>query len=156
MRLWRISNHADLSGRGGLIADGRWHRVGVPVVYAADHPATAMLETLAHLDVERVPAEYRLIGIDVPDGVSVHRVLPSGLPSGWRENLEATQSIGADLLARAEHLILLVPTVLVPAAWNALLNPAHVEAREFTIAEVIRGVFDPRLIRFPPSRVPPD
>lgn len=151
MRFWRISNHADLSGRGGLVADGRWHRIGTPVVYATDHPATAMLETLAHLNVERVPAEYQVIGIEAPDGAPVHHVQLSDLPSGWRGNLDVTQALGTDLLKRAEHLIVLVPTVLVPVAWNALLNPEHIEAGECTIAEIIKGVFDPRLIPFPPS-----
>ena len=37
MRLWRISNHASLSGEGGLHASGRWHTRGRRVVYTGKH-----------------------------------------------------------------------------------------------------------------------
>jgi RES domain-containing protein len=50
VRIWRISIYGDLSGRGGLLSAGRWNPRGLPIVYAADHPATAMLETLAHVN----------------------------------------------------------------------------------------------------------
>jgi RES domain-containing protein len=149
MRLWRISNHLDLSGDGGFIVEGRWHRRGISVVYATDHPATAMLETLAHFDVRRIPDEYQLLGIDVPTDAPQHRLDPTVLPSGWRNNLELTQSLGMELLERKEHLLVFVPTVLVPMAWNVLLNPTHGAAEACKIAEVIREAFDPRLICFP-------
>ena len=65
MRLWRISNHVDLSGEGGRRAAGRWSHQGRRVVYLAEHPALAMLETLVHLevDVEDLPSTYRLIEV---------------------------------------------------------------------------------------------
>ena len=56
MLLWRLTRrpHADLSGRGGEIADGRWHSRGRPVVYCASSAALAVLgedfpENLANL-----------------------------------------------------------------------------------------------------------
>jgi RES domain-containing protein len=52
MELWRISNYADLSGAGGLRAAGRWHSQGKRIVYLADHPSSALLEMLVHLDRE--------------------------------------------------------------------------------------------------------
>jgi RES domain-containing protein len=52
MRLWRISNYADLSGEGGRRAEGRWHERGRPVVYLAEHAALALLETMVHLEIE--------------------------------------------------------------------------------------------------------
>ena len=52
MRLWRISNHASLTGEGGLYASGRWHTRGQRVVYLADHPASALLEVMVHLEID--------------------------------------------------------------------------------------------------------
>jgi RES domain-containing protein len=147
VRLWRISNHADLSGRGGLLASGRWHRIGTPVVYAADHPATAMLEALAHLDFEDAPAGYRLMGIDVPNDAPSHRVKIGELPADWALHPEMTRDIGTALLSRTSVLTFLVPSALVPAAWDALLNPRHPAMGRCVIAEVLDGAFDPRLIR---------
>ena len=70
MRLWRISNHADLSGEGGRRVGGRWHERGRPVVYLSEHPALALLENLVHLEIdsEDLPSGYQLLTVDVPDG----------------------------------------------------------------------------------------
>lgn len=58
MELWRISNYADLSGEGGLRAAGRWHTRGKRIVYLTDHPASALLELLAHMDRDLIPSSY--------------------------------------------------------------------------------------------------
>jgi len=71
MRLWRISKHGDLSGRGGLLVDGRWHRKGTQVVYCCDHPSTALLEILVHMDKSRIPADFQLLGLDCPEDLNV-------------------------------------------------------------------------------------
>ena len=51
MRLWRISNYADLAGTGGLVDNARWHSKGRRIVYLADSPASALLELLVRFDV---------------------------------------------------------------------------------------------------------
>jgi RES domain-containing protein len=59
MDLWRILNYADLSGLGGLRAAGRWHSQGRRIVYLADHPSSALLEMLVHLDRSLIPSTYQ-------------------------------------------------------------------------------------------------
>lgn len=130
-----------------MIASGRWNQVNTPVVYAADHPATAMLETLAHLNIERVPRSYRLLGIDVPDDAPSYRMSGPDLPPNWQSDVARTQVLGTRLLDATEHLMIIVPTVLVPFAWNALLNPRHPGIDRCRIVEVFNGTFDLRLIR---------
>ncbi len=87
MRLWRISNHASLSGEGGLYASGRWHTRGRRVVYLADHPAAALLEIMVHLeiDAEDLPSHYQLLGVDIPDEMPVTALHESELPEDWRQ-----------------------------------------------------------------------
>jgi RES domain-containing protein len=145
LRVWRISNHADLTGRGGLLAEGRWHRRGIRVVYCSDHPATSMLEVLVHVDRSELPARFRLFGIDVPDDAPVAVVDAAELPSDWRSDSEATQGVGTALLTRAEHAGIRVPSALVPHAWNLLLNPRHADAARCAVGERVDGVFDARL-----------
>lgn len=147
MRVWRISNHVDLSGRGGELAHGRWNRAGTPVVYCSDHPATTLLEMLVRIDRWDVPPTFRLLTIDVPDDAPELRVEEPILPAEWRADIEATRLLGTELLQRAEHLYLLVPCVLVPFAWNVLLNPAHPDIARCAITAVTAEAFDPRLIR---------
>lgn len=74
MYLWRISKFADLSGRGGALRSGRWHQRGTPVVYCSDHPSTALLEVLVHIDFEDFPASYTLLKIACPDDLTVQAI----------------------------------------------------------------------------------
>jgi len=144
MRIWRISNYADLSGRGGTLVDGRWHRKGIPVVYCTDHPSTALLEILVHATLSTIPDTYQLIEIDVPDDVAV---ADADLPENWRDDQGATREIGTAFLDRREAALLRVPSVVMPKAENLLLNPLHETARRIAIAATYRYPFDSRLLR---------
>jgi RES domain-containing protein len=150
MRLWRISNHANLSGEGGLHASGRWHTRGRRVVYLADHPASALLEVMVHLeiDAEDLPTHYRLLGVDVPDDAPTASHNDSDLPEGWREQKALTQALGDAWLREAPTALLRVPSAIVPDASNYLLNPAHADAARISIASAVRAAFDPRLMAF--------
>ena len=89
MRLWRVSNHADLSGEGGRRVAARWHERGRPAVYLAEHPALALLETLVHLDIDpdELPSHYQLLTVDVPDIVAVEDLSETELArvADWRD-----------------------------------------------------------------------
>jgi RES domain-containing protein len=150
MRLWRISNHANLSGDGGLYGAGRWQTRGRRVVYLADHPASALLEVMVHLeiDAEDLPSHYQMLGLDVPDDVSVTRVDERELPPNWREHTDVTRSLGDNWLREVSAALLRVPSAVVPDASNYLLNPAHRDAARIGIASTERTAFDPRLMAF--------
>ena len=153
MRLWRISNFADLTGKGGLLVAGRWHSRGRPIVYMADHTAATLIEMLVHFDIRLsdVPATYQLLAIDVPDDVRFAGVEMDDLPADWLTDLNATRAIGDGWLAGHTTALLRVPSAIVPAAFNWLLNPNHPDAARIKIAEIIRAPFDPRLLRQPKS-----
>lgn len=122
--LWRISRHTGLSGIGGLYADGRWHSKGRPVVYAAEHPALALVETMAHLDLSLgdVPDTLRLCRIDVDTRLRIH--VPT-LPTGWQANQVMSRKLGDAWLASASTPLLAVPSAILPSSTNYLVNPAH-------------------------------
>lgn len=145
MIVWRISNHTALDGAGGLRAAGRWHSRGSRIVYAADHPATAMLEILVHLEIdpEDLPASYRLLRIEAPDDMAAPAV--SELPPDWRERTGATRALGDTWLRGTGSAMLRVPSAIVPHATNILINPAHPEAARVAVAAVEEHPFDPRL-----------
>jgi RES domain-containing protein len=147
VRVWRISNHLDLSGRGGILSQGRWNRVGTPVVYCSDHPATSLLEMLVRVERLDAPAAFRLLTIELPDSAPTLQLDAGQLPVDWRTDIDFTRSLGDGLLRRAEHLFILVPCALVPFAWNVLLNSSHPDSIGCSIVEVTESSFDPRLIR---------
>jgi RES domain-containing protein len=150
MRLWRISNHASLSGDGGLYADGRWHSRGRRVVYLADHPASALVEVMVHLeiDAEDLPSHYQLLGVEVPDDIGVTIIRDASLPDDWQDNVAMTRARGDDWLRAGATALLCVPSAIVPEASNTLLNPQHPDAARISIASALRAAFDPRLMRF--------
>lgn len=152
MRLWRISNYADLSGEGGRLAAGRWNRHGRRVVYLAEHSALALLEALVHLeiDVEDMPAGFRLLGIDAPDDIALTQLRTAELEVStpdWRTNPETTRTLAEVFFNAGEYALMRVPSVLVPEAWNLILNPAHEGARRLSIVSDSRVAFDQRLLR---------
>lgn len=145
-RLWRISPFPDLSGRGGVLASGRWHSAGRPVVYLADSPSGAMLETLVHLelDAEDIPETYQLLRVELPEDASL--ILADDLGEGWEHDPALTRAIGNQWLADGESLLLGVPSAIMPHTQNYLLNPAHPESEEVELVAE-RWRFDPRLLR---------
>jgi RES domain-containing protein len=145
MDLWRISNYADLSGTGGLRAAGRWHSQGRPIVYLADHPSSALLEMLVHMDRDLIPSAYQLLRIDVPAGLAADAVDPGMLSADWRANPIASRRVGDQWLDRASSALLQVPSA-IGQGHNYLLNPAHPDAAKVAVAEIIRAPFDPRLL----------
>jgi RES domain-containing protein len=150
MRLWRISNHASLSGDGGLYASGRWHSRGRRVVYLADHPASALVEIMVHLeiDAEDLPTHYQLLGVEVPNDVNVTPLAENELPDGWRQQSALTRALGDEWLRAGATAVLRVPSAIVPEAANYLLNPAHPDAERIGIESAMRAAFDPRLMGF--------
>jgi RES domain-containing protein len=149
--LWRISGYPDLSGEGGLGASGRWHTEGRLIVYLADCPAGALLERVVHMtdmiEDANLPRFYQLLQIAVPDELAI-KPLNVLAPADWKERFEFTRAIGDAWLASLETPLARVPSVLAPRTWNYLLNPAHPDAKQAVVAEVIKERFDNRLFRF--------
>lgn len=149
MTLWRISNHSTLDGGGGLKASGRWHTIGQRIVYCAPNPATALLEILVHagIDLEDIPAHLRYLEIEAPDIVATEGLDSSGLGEGWQTDRAVTRRAGDRWLRAGKTALLRVPSVIVPATWNVLLNPMHSDSRRIRIAHIHRHVLDRRLLQ---------
>jgi RES domain-containing protein len=150
MRLWRVSNHTDLSGEGGRRVEGRWHERGRPAVYLAEHAALALLETLVHLEIdpEDLPSHYQLFTVDVPDGVAVEALTEAELAArvaDWRHVPDETRRLTRAWFSERRSALLRVPSVIVPAAYNYLLNPLHPDAARIAVVARQRVEFDARL-----------
>lgn len=147
MILWRISNHANLEGRGGLFASARWHTQGRPIVYLAETPSGALTEVLVHLelDPDNMPDSYKLLKLEAPDDLSLRRLKPSELPANWKSNLLATRDIGDDWLASRATALLRVPSAIVPETFNVLLNPQHPETSKIQVVWHRKYPLDKRL-----------
>ena len=145
MRLWRISEFADLSGEGGSLG----HSKGRRIVYTGDHPASCLVEMLVHFEIapEDVPDTYQLIVIDIVPEIAFSTVAPANLPSNWQRDIKATREIGDRWLSEREQALLRVPSAVMPYTFNWLLNPTHKnDAARIKIVEIIKAPLDPRLL----------
>jgi RES domain-containing protein len=150
VKLWRIAAETrsypaiDLSGKGAAKSPGRWNSETEAVVYSAPTMAMAVLETAAHIDDDGLPLNRYVIEIEVPAAVWQARItLPvSALPPQWDAIPAgmASAAVGSRWLADQRSAILLVPSVIVPEEFAALINPAHPDAA--TIAATVVRRFD--------------
>jgi RES domain-containing protein len=141
IQAWRVCRapYADLSGEGARRFGGRWNSPGLPMVYLAEHPALAVLEVRVHLDLppDLLPDDYVLMRVDLPDEppdeVTAMPPDPRAAGDGW---------------LRSGHAALLrVPSVIVLAATNLLLNPRHPRAADAQVSLTQPFKFDARLWR---------
>jgi len=126
-----------------MISAGRWNPINTPMVYCADHPATALLEILVHLDAEDSPSTFQLLEIDIPDAVTVET---PELPENWANSIAMTQQIGSRFVAAMTYPVMKVPCAIVPFTYNYLLNPALVEQAAIHIVGITRHPIDTRLL----------
>jgi RES domain-containing protein len=151
MLLWRIAReiHVDsaLEGVGGLMVSGRWHRRGQPILYTASSAALAALEVLVHVEPLQAPDDLRLLGLKLPDELTIEVLVPALLPEDWRSvpAPESTQSIGNAWLERRSSVALRVPSVVIPIETNVLLNPRHPDMTRVRISSNEAFRFDSRL-----------
>jgi RES domain-containing protein len=149
---WRIvkSEYADqaFTGEAAIRSPGRWNSSGTRVVYTASSVSLAILEVLVHLESTSPLPAYAMIEVSFGEAL-VEAIDPSSLPDGWRRYppLPETQAIGDRWVTRATSAVLEVPSVIVPAEPNYLLNPAHADFGRIGIARPTQLSLDPRLLR---------
>lgn len=144
MRIWRISEHADLSGRGGELYAARWNHAGDAIVYCADHPSTAMLEILVNADPEDLPGSYQLLEIELPDELEIETAKLAG---DWQDDQSVSRRFWRAFQLERRAPVLCVPSVVMPRARNFLVNPRLEACARIVIVSATRFSIDPRFLR---------
>lgn len=148
MKLWRLYRRAHgqgLDGAGGRHAAGRWHPQGTPVVYFGAGAAIVILEKLAHLNPDTLPADL-MLGLFEAD-VSVGDVWLQASPrSHDLEDVDLTRAAGREWLESRRSCVLRVPSIVVPEEHNLVVNPLHAEAQQIALVIERPFTFDGRLL----------
>lgn len=141
-------------GEGAYRYGGRWSSLGTRLSYASEHQSLAMLEYFVHLDPDDPPADLVLAVAEVPDSLRREKIDPVLLPRNWRDPAAppALARFGDEFARRAEHCLLLVPSVLAPSENNCLINPSHPDYKSIRVREVEPLSYDPRMFRKGRSR----
>ena len=151
---WRLVTtrfvNTAFSGEGAKRYGGRWNKKGVPLIYTAGSQSLAMLEML--VQDEPLHAHYYVIPAEIPKGMKIDRISFDKLPSDWRSRtaLERLRTIGTEWATQLSSAVLAVPSAVVPAEFNYLLNPKHPSFTKISIGEPQELVTDLRLIKTNP------
>lgn len=139
--------YADLSGEGARRVGGRWNSPGRAALYLAESRALAVLEVLAHLDLDAqlIPVDYVIMTVDFSAIEEVSSWMEDG-PSLPPSDAEC-RAIGDAFLGAGQAFVLRVPSILVPRASNFLLNPTHSLITQVRIEPLEPFAFDRRLLR---------
>lgn len=150
MKCWRLTKarHADtaFSGYGALHRSGRWHQKGTPVAYASESPSLALLEVLVH-DDNRELLDFDYVAVPLTFGEEHLEVL-GDLPDGWNgwPWPPQTQRIGTRWQREGRSVVLRVPSAVVPAQSNYLVNPEHPDFGELEVGTARPFPVDERLL----------
>lgn len=158
MKLWRIvkKQHIDsaFSGAGARLFGGRWNHIGCSVVYTSDSLALAAMELFIHVqrpDKIKPLRSAKLVSIEigVPNNITPSEIKFDEIPESWKNipAIDETKDIGTNWFRDGKSLLLKVPTVIVPAGFNYLINPSHKDFSKLSINDPKEFIFDKRLWR---------
>lgn len=147
---WQITlekyRQSAIIGEGAKLFGGRWNPVGYPAIYLAQHLSLAILEMVVHLDRSDKIGSFMAMPVTF-EQKSVYSVPNSSLPKNWSALPipSSTQQIGRQWLERNEHLVMQVPSSVVPVEGNYVINPLHQDFKQIEIGEFRVLRTDPRI-----------
>lgn len=148
-RILRTRYAADpFSGEGARLFGGRWNSPGRPVVYLSEHQSLATLEVFVNTGPIAPRHEYSVVGATWDDRF-MERLRAADLPAQWTAFPAGheTAALGDAWLSEARSAVLAVPSVIIPAETNFLLNPVHPDFRRLQLGPAGPFLFDRRLLQ---------
>lgn len=151
LTVWRIvSAHRAASafdGEGARLFGGRWNSRGARLVYTSENRSLAALEILVHLTPATLHRRLCLIGVQVPEKL-IETVSERELPADWNALMIPTgnKAFGDEWIRSERSVVLKLPSTIISAESNYLLNPLHRDFSRLRIGSPEEFSFDPRLI----------
>ena len=147
-RLSKAEFAEELSGYGAELSGGRWNSKGTPLLYTCVSQSLCVLEIAVRLSVIDVPDGLKLITIRIKDSI-IGKVEEKELPTDWQKfpHLRTTQVFGDELINTSKHKAFLIPSAMVPAEHNLIVNPKKVTKKEIEIISIDDFYIDERLYR---------
>ncbi len=151
LTVWRLITarfaRSAFSGEGARLYAGRWNHKSVAFVYTAGTQSLAVLEML--VQDEPLRARYVMIEARIPKGMTIDRIRVEDLPADWRDIAarEKLQAIGSEWARKRSAAVLVVPSAVIPAEYNYLLNPRHPDFKRIRIGRPQKFATDRRLMR---------
>jgi RES domain-containing protein len=149
MQVYRIARYKyarDLSGEGSKLKGGRWNHKRVPCVYTSASRALAVLEYTANVNFDDIPRALCMITLSIPDE-SILVVPVDKLPGDWDHSPTPTsgKDFGTKILRKNQYAAIQLPSAVIPAEFNYILNPNHALSGRFIIEDITDFVYDIRI-----------
>ena len=147
---WRIVKRKyaknAFTGEGARRFGGRWNSPGVPMVYTAQSQSLAALELLVNVASSELLRHYVVIEVAIDESLIISLDV-SDLPRNWRADPppRKVRAIGDAWIAKATSAVMRVPSSVIPAEDNFLLNPRHPDFNQIHIGKPVAFRFDQRL-----------
>ena len=149
MQLYRIGRTKwakDLSGEGAKITGGRWNHEGTPCLYTGESRAICLLEYTAHASIDDIPRSLSFTTLEVPEE-SLIEISIGALPGNWSSwpHSKESRDFGTKLLREKKHLLIKLPSAIIPQEYIYVINPLHPLFNGVGIIDVIDYAYDIRL-----------
>lgn len=150
MVAYRIADgrHPIFDATGAMVHGGRWNSIGLPVIYASETYAAALLEVLVHANLSQPPKNHRVVQIDIPEEIKVETVAIERI-EGWdAADMIASRAFGDKWIESKRTAVLRVPSVITRGRdSNLVINPAHPQFPFITWGPAEPVYWDARLFR---------
>jgi RES domain-containing protein len=96
-----------------------------------------------------VPANLRMVALQIPDNITAKEIAISDLPDNWRDYPAPLKlaELGTNWAKMNESLLLRVPSAVVEGEYNILINPIHPSMKNVAILQIENYRVDKRLLR---------
>jgi len=149
MNVYRIGKtrySKDLIGEGARINGGRWNHILTPCIYTSESRALALLEYTVNVNIDNIPGALSITTIAIPD-TRIQEFKPADLPGNWTQipSPASTKDFGTHFLKTAATPVIKIPSSIISKEFNIILNPLHVDSKNFKILSVEDFVYDVRI-----------
>ncbi|WP_316839523.1 RES family NAD+ phosphorylase [Pedobacter gandavensis] len=133
-----------------LVASGRaarWNPNDSSVIYTAGSRSLACLENVVHRNQFGLNNSFQVMTIEIPDDLGIASISLKTLPEDWVtfEQMYLTQELGENWISKNKTAVLKVPSSIIPAESNYLINPNHPDFKYIKLLKCEPFVFDKRI-----------
>ncbi|MBF0595929.1 RES family NAD+ phosphorylase [Faecalibacter rhinopitheci] len=128
----------------------RWNKNDEFIIYTGSSRSLSTLELVVHRSGITIDNSYKLLVIEIDCSTDeVLEVTNKDLPKNWRtvEAYPKLQEIGSNWYQSYKHLILKVPSAVIPKEYNYLIHTKHPDFNQkVKIHEIEDYQWDKRLL----------
>lgn len=147
MLVFRITNKMYSKQLYASGLEGRWNSEGKKIIYTSGSIALAFLENMIRRQGVGFNADFKTMIIEIPDDLKIQNIKPEDLPTGWREFTDYSKChpLGNQWYDKGEKPVLKVPSAVLPAESNYMINATHPDFKRIQLIETVELAPDERI-----------